>query len=92
LRFILVLFLLISPPSWTQTKTTGQASTNAPCSVANTGSDNKISIVCGIGKDQGRKMLAVLNKILANQLDTEKVMEKLDEIVQHGKNVKETIQ
>jgi hypothetical protein len=78
--FALVLF--ISLPCWTQTTTTpGQANANAPCSVADTGSGNKIQINCGIGKEQGQKMLAILNKILAKQLDPDAVMAKLDEIL-----------
>jgi hypothetical protein len=75
-----MLVLLVCLPCWTQTTVPGQASTKGLCSVANTGSDNKIQITCGIGKNQGQKMLAILNKILANQLDPDAVMGKLDEI------------
>ena len=80
MRYSFILVLLISPPCWTQTATTGQATTNAPCSVANTGSDNKIQITCGIGKEQGQKMLAILNRILEDHLDPSAVMTKLDDI------------
>jgi hypothetical protein len=82
MRYALVLTLLLSLPCWTQTTTTGQATTNTPCSIANTGSDNKIQINCGIGKEQGDRMLAILNKILADKLDTDVVMKKLDEITE----------
>jgi hypothetical protein len=75
-----VLIFLLSLRCWTQA-TTGQASTDAPCSIANSGSDNKIQINCGIGKDQGQKMIAILNKILADRLDADVVMAKLDEIL-----------
>ena len=64
-----------------QNPTSGHANSAAPCSVANTGNGNKIQITCGIGKEQGQKILAILNKMVANQLDTEKVMAKLDELV-----------
>src|SRR6266513_3183142 len=61
---------------------TGDATTTGPCSPAVTGSNNQFSINCqGIGKEQGAKMLGILNKILANQLDPEAVMAKLDEIL-----------
>jgi hypothetical protein len=79
-RHILAFVLLISLPCWTQTTTTGQASTNEPCSVANTGAANKIQITCGIGREQGQKILAILNKILTNQLNLDVVMTKLDDI------------
>jgi hypothetical protein len=83
LRYIFVLGLLGSLYCWSQsTATTPRANTTSPCSVANTGSDNKINIVCGIGKEQGKEILAVLNKVLANHLDTKTVMGKLDELIQ----------
>ena len=81
MRYTFVLMFLVSLPCWTQTTATGQATTNTPCSVANTGSDNKIQINCGIGKEQGQKIITILNKILANHIDTEAVMVKLDEIL-----------
>jgi hypothetical protein len=78
--FLFVFVLLISPPCRTQTAATGQASTNAPCSVANSGSDNKIRIECGIGKEQGEAILKILNRILEKELDLNVVVAKLDEI------------
>jgi hypothetical protein len=36
---------------------------------------------CGIAKEQGEKMLAILIKVLANQIDPDAVMKKLDEIL-----------
>jgi hypothetical protein len=73
--------LLVSLSCWTQATTTEEAVANGPCSIANSGSGNKIQINCGIGKEQGQKMLAILNKILAKQLDPDVVMAKLDEIL-----------
>src|ERR1700733_7593142 len=72
--------LLTSLSSWAQTTTTGHASTTKPCSVANTGSNNKIQIDCGISKDQAQKMLAILNKILADQLDLDTVLKDVEQI------------
>lgn len=77
-RFLLFVLLLSLPCS--AQVTTGDAKTEGTCSVANTGNDNKIQIDCGIGKEQGQKMLAILNKILADHLDADTVMAKLDEI------------
>lgn len=74
--------LMVSMPCFAQTTQTGQATASGPCSPAVTGSDNQFTINCqGIGKEQGQKMLDILNKILANQLDPEAVMTKLDEIL-----------
>jgi hypothetical protein len=80
-RYSIVLVMLVCLPCWTQTTATGNASTSQPCSVANTGNGNKIQINCGIGKEQGEKVLAILNKIVANHLDPNAVMAKLDEIL-----------
>lgn len=76
----MILVLLISPTCWTQTTTTGQATSNAPCTVANTGSGNKIQITCGMDKEQGQKLLVILNKILNEHLDLNAVIAKLDDI------------
>jgi hypothetical protein len=92
LRYSLLLLLAASVPCWTQTTTPGQANTSGPCSPATTGSNNEFKITCGIGKEQGQKMLVILNKILANQLDPDVVMAKLDEILHAvNPNVPKTI-
>jgi hypothetical protein len=51
------------------------------------GSNNTFSINCGIGKEQGAALLKIVNKILANQLDTNTVMAKIDELVQVVKSI-----
>jgi hypothetical protein len=77
---LLATLVLIALPCHAQT-TTGKAETTGSCSPAISGSDNKLTITCsGVGKEQAQKILAILNKILANQLDTQQVMMKLDEI------------
>jgi len=80
-RYKLILALFVAIPCWSQTTTTGKAETKGPCSPAVTGSNDTFTIDCGIDKKQGQKMLDILNKILANQLDPEAVMAKLDEIL-----------
>jgi len=60
------------------------ATTSAPCSPIAPDNSGSITINCpGISKEEGRKMIAILNRILANQINPDLVMVKLDEI-QHG--------
>lgn len=78
----LLLMLIALPCRSQKPSTTGEATTTGPCSPAVTGNNNQFNINCqGISKEQGAKMLGILNKILANQLDPEAVMAKLDEIL-----------
>lgn len=81
MKYALVLLISMSAPVWCQTAATGTASTSGSCSPANTGNGNTFTIKCGIGQEQGQKMLAILNKILANQLNPDTVMAKLDDIL-----------
>lgn len=81
MRYSVFLIILISLRCWPQTTPTTQAATHRPCSVANTGSGNKIQINCGIDKYQAQKILVILNKILSERLDPDVVMAKLDEIL-----------
>jgi hypothetical protein len=80
-RYALILSLLLAAPCWSQTTATGRAETAGACSPAVTGNKNTFIINCGIDKKQGQKMLQILNKILANQLNPDAVMTKLDEIL-----------
>jgi hypothetical protein len=61
--------------------TSNQATANGLCSVSNTGSNNTITIRCETNQAQASKMVQILNKILANQLDSAKVMGALDELL-----------
>jgi hypothetical protein len=83
MRYALMLSLLIvAMPCQAQTSQTGEAKTIGPCSPAVTGNNNQFRINCqGITKEQGTKMLNILNTILTNQLDPKAVMGKLDEIL-----------
>lgn len=64
-------------------QTVDRSKTQGNCSPIVSGSKNDISINCSrISQEQAQKMSALLNKILANQLDASVVMEKLDEILQ----------
>ncbi len=83
-RILLPLILLtIDCVAQTPVPATGNAKTAATCSAANTGNQNHFIINCGIGKEQGQQMIAILNKVLANQLDPTAVMAKLDEILKN---------
>jgi hypothetical protein len=54
-----------------------------------TGNSNTFTITCGIGKQQGDALLKIMNKILANQLDPDAVMAKLDEIQKGVEKIRE---
>lgn len=78
----LALAVILPWPSYGQTTSTGTATTVGPCSPAVSGNNDSFTITCGgIDKSQGQKMLAILNKILANQVNPEEVNRKLDEIL-----------
>jgi hypothetical protein len=77
LLFILLIFV---PCSAQQLSNTGKALASGTCAVAHSGNSDVITINCGIGEKQGREIVTLLNKIISNQLDTEVVMKKLDEI------------
>ena len=81
MRYVAALFLLLPVSCWAQSASTGQATSNGQCSVASSGSNNVIEIFCGTDAEQGKKLVALLNKILANQLDTKAVNQKLDELL-----------
>ncbi len=75
--------LIVAIPCRAQTPQAGEAKTKGPCSPAVTGNNNQFRINCqGLTKEQGKKMLDILNTILTNQLDPKEVMGKLDEILE----------
>lgn len=79
----LAVFLFFSSIAFAQQS----ASTSAPCSPIAPNNKGSITINCpGMSKEQGRKMIAILNKILANQLDPDAVMKLLEST---SKNVEE---
>lgn len=75
-------FLFFSLCAYGQTSATGPAKTTGPCSPAVPGSHNTFNIRCsGVDSAQISELHKVLNKILANQIDTNAVMTKLNEIL-----------
>jgi hypothetical protein len=81
--FLPFCFLLSFAAMAQSQSTTGPATTKGSCSPANTGNDNTFVINCGIDKGQGAELIAIMNKILANQLNSADVMAKLDEILRN---------
>jgi hypothetical protein len=78
---VVVCLFAVAFPAFGQ-NTTGPAQTNGPCSPATSGNSNTFKIDCaGISKEQGKQMLDILNKILANQLNDQEVNTKLDELL-----------
>jgi hypothetical protein len=88
LKFSLYLLVLIAARCLGQASTPGSAETTGVCSPAVTGSKNTFTITCGIDKEQGQKILAILNTIIARQLNPDAVMVKLDEIGQDVKKLR----
>jgi hypothetical protein len=83
MRYFLIL-MMVAVPCYGQTTSGGAAQANGPCSLANTGNNNKLSIICpGMSAEDGAKMLQILNTIAANQLDKKEVISKLDEIIKN---------
>jgi hypothetical protein len=80
MRRVVILSIAIMVSVQGQTQSAGTATTSGTCAVANTGNENIFKIDCGIGKEQGQKILAVLNKILSKKLDLDAVIWRLDEI------------
>ena len=62
--------------------TSGKATASGTCSIANTGKVDKLTINCGVGAEQGKQLIEIMNKILSNQekLDLDGISAKLDEI------------
>jgi len=86
--FCLILFTI---KAWGQTTTSGNAETKGACSPAIPGHNNNVRIDCKIDSEQGKRMVEILNKILANQLDSTTVMGKLDELIAAAKQTSQTV-
>jgi hypothetical protein len=69
---------LIAQASKTPINATGAADAKGTCNAVASGNNNVFKIECGIGKDQGRRILEALNALLA---DKSTVNRKLDQIL-----------
>jgi len=78
---ILLTIVLQGSVALSQTTPTEKAAASGSCSTAPVGDNNTYNINCaGIGVDQGKKVVEILNKVLANQ-DLTTVNAKLDELL-----------
>ncbi len=82
MRSILLILTLLTFPCLAQkpANVTGSATTKGECSPAVTGSNNNFKFSCGVGRQQGDQIIALLNKLLAAN-DTSEVITKLNEIL-----------
>lgn len=61
---------------------TGGAVAIGRCNIANSGNNNShVTINCGIGREQGKKIIELLNRALASK-DIAQINAKLDELIQ----------
>jgi hypothetical protein len=81
----LVVFLFFSSVAFAQQS----VSTSSPCSPIAPKNTGSITINCpGISKEQGQKILTVVNKILADHLDADAVMKALNSIAKSVEEVR----
>jgi hypothetical protein len=48
------------------------------CSPANTGNNNTFNFSCGIGKEQGERLLVLVNRVISKELDIQRVLDEID--------------
>src|SRR5277367_6037570 len=78
---ILLTMVLQGSVALSQTTPTEKAAATGTCNTAPIGDNNTYNINCnGVGVDQGKKIVELLNKVLANQ-DLTSVNAKLDELL-----------
>jgi hypothetical protein len=78
---ILLTMVLLGSVGLSQTTPTEKAAASGTCSAPPGGDNSTYNINCnGIGVDQGKKILEILNRVLANQ-DIATVNAKLDELL-----------
>ncbi len=78
---ILLTMVLQGSVALSQTTPPEKAAANGTCSTATAGDNKNYNISCnGVGVDQGKKMVEILNRVLANQ-DLTTVNAKLDELL-----------
>src|SRR5271156_4854757 len=78
---ILLTLMLQGSVALSQTTSTEKAAATDPCSTSHVGSNNNYVIDCnGIGADQGKKIVEILQKVLAIQ-DPAAVNAKLAELL-----------
>lgn len=82
---------LLGPLALSQTTVNGKAKTVGACSVAHSGNQDIIVIKnCGVGAEQGRKIIELLNKVLLDQ-DKVSVSAKLDHLIEIASQPKQIV-
>lgn len=77
-----IFFLLFALSASSQTPKTGTATAAGTCNLANSGPNaTNIHINCGIGQEQGKKIIELLNHALGSK-DLATINSKLDELIQ----------
>jgi YD repeat-containing protein len=77
----LLVYVLLIGAGCCVAQESNNANSSGQCSPPVAGNNNTVTITCGIGVQRAREMQAILNKILANQLDSAAVIEKLNELL-----------
>jgi hypothetical protein len=76
-----IISTMLALSAYGQTITNGKATASGGCSVAHSGNDDTIIIKnCGIGAEQGQKIIDLIKEVLANQ-DLAAINKKLDELL-----------
>lgn len=78
---ITLAILVVLVVSAAQAQSTGSATSNGACSIANSGPNaTKLVVNCGVGKAQGEKIIQLLNTLLAKK-DVADIDAKLDQLI-----------
>jgi hypothetical protein len=78
---VILLPFVLYGSAFGQTTATGRANTSGTCSPATTGNSNKFVINCGIGKEEGEKIIHLLNAVLAKR-NLAEIDAKLAELIE----------
>ncbi|MBB5329420.1 hypothetical protein [Tunturiibacter gelidoferens] len=80
MKYLIVLLAMLTGISLSQSPT-GDASTKATCSAANTGTITTLTINCSaMSKERAEDMVRLMNRILSKQIDPKEVYKQLDQI------------
>jgi YD repeat-containing protein len=81
-KSILLMLTLFTIPCVAQKPSTSPpgVATKGDCSPAVTGNNNNFKFTCGVGEEQGKQIIALLNRMLAKD-NTSVVIEKLNELL-----------
>jgi hypothetical protein len=91
MRYLILVLFILPTQAWAQSKT-GEATTKASCSAANTGTITTLTINCsGMSKEQAGDMVRLMNKILSREIDPKLVYNQLNKIQSSLSSIGDTI-